>query len=210
MGELDLEEIANRYIRYYKDSLNSIKEELGTKGAYGAGNSFYPICYRKEISWIVSLLKENEHDILDFEKKIHDLDEEFNKYIDKNRVEYLDHLFADFKKLLKKYNPRAILIDGYEFEHITSARTYIEILTSELENHFDIEEHIDRIGGLDELLQDKIFESIEAGTYSPMDLPFAPKDYWWLHLEEVYGKPESDLTDEDREAIEHYLDVNKL
>jgi hypothetical protein len=90
--------------------------------------------------------------------------------------------------LIDSYKPDFVLESGYTFETMVEMRTYIEIFSKELEHVFDLSRDMEKVRGLDEAFKVKIKEAVKEKTYSPKDKLFAPGKYWWLHLEDVYGK----------------------
>lgn len=192
--------LSGSLLKSYKVELEGVKNE-NCPGARVKNIFFYEsLVTQANIHWIVDALKKMHYDTAGLEKELAKLDLKFNETYrtDKCRAQ----LFEELKNLIDEFNPEDIFLDGYEFENVINRRTDIQVLSEGLAQYFDLSEYTDRLKVLDEKLKACIIESIVKKTYSPDDLPFAPVNYWWLHLEEKYGKFK------DVHGIPEYEDVD--
>jgi hypothetical protein len=175
-------------ISIYRKELLKIKE--GWKNDQPGINLFGPLISRIYLIWLLDFIKQYTTDTLKLENDFLDLDRYFDDYKKKNRDEYYQKILSDFKWLVKDYRPEAVLNGGYTFETVIIDRTYTEMFSRELTGVFDVTENMDTVKKMDKVLKEKIKEAVEIKTYSPQDRPYAPREYWWLHLKDVYGTPE--------------------
>lgn len=219
---MDVNSLIKRFninLKSYQDHLNEIKNELGKKGQYGAGNSFYPLSDKKEISWILDSLKKMEYNTLLIENEVSKIDMEFESYTRTINKEYFDHLYNDLNKLIAEYESYfkdfqknknyfrtkeevdplykeyflkreegLFFADGYEFDIVRNVRTYIGILFEYLNEKFDVLDLRSKVNKLDSIFKRDIEEILKIlkinDEYSRalINVPYAPKEYWWLHL----------------------------
>jgi hypothetical protein len=66
----------------------------------------------------------------------------------------------------------------------------IPIVTSRYGKYRDVSHYRERVAELDEEFKNSIPEAVKNQTYFPSDDEYTPKEYWWAHLEEVYGIPD--------------------
>jgi hypothetical protein len=189
--DMDIDEFTqwcNRLLKNFKEGVIKLERNSYDRGAYF--DYYNPLIVRSIISWKIRYLDTIGFDTSKLKNDFLMIDNEFNRYKKNNEEKYYDHIYNDFKALLAKYDPKIVPGSGYEFEYLLNRRTDIEILSNELKDRYDIKDYKDLIKELDKALIDNIKESIKEKVYSPIDDHCAPKEYWWLHLEDVYGKPE--------------------
>lgn len=173
-------------INVYQNDLKKLISGTGTS----FGTSFVPLLDRKTLSWELESFKKEHYDVSELQDELTRINDEFDEYIKNNKKAYYDRLYEDLFVLIGDYDPDGILAGGYEFESVIEDRTDIEIILEEIKDVFDLKDLIHKVNTLDRILLDKIPSSIVEKTYSPEDVPYAPANYWWLHLEDKYGKPE--------------------
>lgn len=184
MNTNGLEKFRNK-IRVYRTDLDKV--ESGRTESFGA--LLAPLFDRKTLAWEPESFKKENHDTSELQKELAEVNGRFDEYIANNRKTYYDRLYADLLTLIDGYDPDGILAGGYEFESVIEDRTDIEMIIEEIKDVFDLKDLICKVDALDRILADKIPGSIAGKTYSPEDVPYAPANYWWLHLEGVYGRP---------------------
>jgi hypothetical protein len=177
------------YLSNYKEKLIKIKEGSKEKGQCGY-YPFSPLISRTYGAWVLNFLITHKVDTSKLEIELREMDKDLLDYIKGNRTAYFENVYCDFKLLVKNYNMDGILESGYSFETTIIDRTYIEMFSKELENSYDIADDMNKVRKLDEVLKAMVKDAVIVKTYSPKDKPFAPREYWWLHLEDKYGKPE--------------------
>lgn len=153
------------------------------------GVLFSPLFDKKSLSWELTAFEKQHYDVSELKKELSKVDDEFDEYIKNNKTSYFNRLYDTLIVLINDYNPDGVLSGGYEFESVIEGRTDIEVILEELKDEFDLKVLTQKVNDLDRILQDKIWESIVEKTYAPEDVSYAPEKYWWLHLENVYGKP---------------------
>jgi hypothetical protein len=173
----------------YIEDINKVKEIPKEKNRCGYF-PFSPVTVRCSLIWIIKYLEKNKVDVSRLKNDFFKEDIVLTEYKSGHTDTYYRNVYCDYKKMVDKYDPDAVLLDGYEFEYVICRRTDIENMAQELEGIYDIEKEKDEVIKKDELLKEKIVEAVKVKTYSPMDLLYAPKEYWWLYLEDTYGKPE--------------------
>lgn len=185
MDKKQLIETFYKLLDGYKTSVDKMKNISGGKCGYQHSS---PIGIRTKVVWIMGYLKKSGLDMLQLERDFKSIDDVFTEYKARNSAEYFQNVYCDFRSLVEHYDPSSILIDGYEFENEVLRRTDIEILYRELDGRYDVEALMKKVIGLDEILRKTIPEAIKSKTYAPEDRAYIPEDYWWRHLEKIYGK----------------------
>ncbi len=172
-------------IGVYRNDLSMLKSGVNEP----LGVLFAPLFDKKSLSWELTALEKQHYDVSELKKELSKVDDEFDEYIKNNKTTYYNRLYDALIVLINDYDPDGVLSGGYEFESVIEGRTDIEVILEELKDVFDLKGLIQKVTVLDRILQDKIQESIVEKTYAPEDVPYAPANYWWLHLEDAYGKP---------------------
>jgi|AGTN01.1.fsa_nt_gi hypothetical protein len=189
---MEIEEYINEFherIPIYRNSL--LKLRGGWKNDQpGLINLFGPLISRTYLIWLLDYLKQYTTDTSQLENDFLELDKYYMDYKEKNRDAYFLKIYSDFTTLVEGYHPDGVLVGGYTFETVIFKRTYIGMFSKELEGVFDTSKFMDTVEKLDIELKEKIKDAVKLKTYSPQDRPYAPREYWWLHLEDVYGSPE--------------------
>ncbi|WP_424358448.1 hypothetical protein [Methanocella sp. MCL-LM] len=171
----------------YKINIDKMKNKPEGKCGYAHSS---PVGVRMDLIWISDYLRKNGTDTSKLESDFKSTDDQLIEFKANNSAEYYKNVLCDFKSLAEDYDPSSILIDGYEFEYEIERRTYIEMFYRELKGVYDLDADMEKVRQLDEVLQKTIPQAVKAGTYTPLDWPYIPKEYWWRHLEESYGKPD--------------------
>jgi|GEM_PF-5734215 len=109
-------------MKSYRNSLDKLEEEPNRIGAHGAHSPFFPIYYRKNITWILEGLLEMGHDITQFEERIAEMDEELEAYINSHKEEFLNSLHEDLIKLIAKYKKYFTYFQEYKEYFRTSEK----------------------------------------------------------------------------------------
>ncbi len=189
MGIDEYVDLFNKYLLNLRDKLQKLNEKQKEDNKCGY-YPFSPIISRTYSFWVLDFIKLYCNDIFDLEKEFNKTDEYFIKYKKDNKDEYLRNVYCDLKLLIQSYHPNSIVKSSYTFETNVTDRTYIEFFIKELEGNMDITKEKEMVRELDEILKERIKEAVKLKTYFPVDKPFAPREYWWLHLKDVYGTPD--------------------
>jgi len=92
-----------RYVGYYRNSLNEMEENPNKVGSNGVRSPFFPIYYRKSMSWILDGLERTGLYATQFEEQVSKMDEELESYISSHKDEFFNCLYIDLKRLIRKY-----------------------------------------------------------------------------------------------------------
>jgi hypothetical protein len=172
-----------------------MKKKLGKKWDTGDFigdfvNLGFPCEVQDAISGILTEINRQGDDVTPYLKDLEPLDREVEEFIKEHLDIYLEHLEAQLKKSIKKFVPSNYL-DEWDFENHIGIRSSFESYLHELEKyHRDTREYRKQITVLDEEFKRSIPLAVKEKLYLPNDQPWAPKEYWWLHLEEQYGYPD--------------------
>jgi len=188
-----IHQVIRESLESYSYAIANLKRDLGKRMV---NNLFVPIGFpfeaRKSISWILDELQRRGEDISPYLKDLEPLDREHEEFIEKHLSVYLDQIEDNLKLNIGSLHPESTHDGGGGlFIGKINTRTGIESLVDELEKyHRDVSEYRKQIAVLDDVFKRLIPLAIKMKTYAPEDFPWAPKEYWWLHLEEQYGYPD--------------------
>ncbi len=183
----------------YNDSINRIVSELEkTTADRDPDVFFYPIVVRKRLAWAIDPRDVDGYGTMQLRKNIAGTDLRFEEFKKAHEEEFAAILCIGLKALIARYDPRVSGDDAHALEIVTEKRTDIEILYNELmalldlkdpyfDTYFEIRDlYVEGVKAHDDRLRMEIERSLVAGKYSPDNVPGAPEDYWWLHVEDAF------------------------
>lgn len=174
----------------YPFRIAEMKKELGKKWENGRFMLFYlPFYTRQLISWVLGDMQRSGIDISSYLKDLEPLDRESEEFIKAHLDIYIKHVEGILQNRIEHFGiTHHFSRDSFWTK--VGGRTYIEELLKELGKYRDINKYREQVEKLDKEFKDRIPKAIEDKTYFPSDNEYTPKEYWWAHLEEVYGIPE--------------------
>ena len=189
--ERNIYESYRSFRRDYPYGIARMKKDLGKKwGSDQFVTIGFPFSTREVISEILVELQRQGDDIKPYLKDLEPLDRETDEFIQNHLDIYLEHVEAELQLFIRKFNP-SNFSDEWDFENCIGTRSSFESYLHELEKyHLDTREYRKQIIVLDEEFKRSIPLAVKEKLYLPNDQPWAPKEYWWLHLEEQYGYPD--------------------
>ena len=195
MEEGNPNNIYENYYAFRKDyplRIAQMKNDLGKKMA----NTYFvymslPFTTRIFCSWILNELQRSGGDITPYLKDLEPLDRDVDVFVGQNLETYIIHIEDMLRLAIATLHPETVGDDGADlFEAKIGKRTHIEFLMNELGKYRDVTTYREQVAKLDEEFKKRIPEAVRQKTYLPNDFEWAPKEYWWLHLEEQYGYPD--------------------
>jgi hypothetical protein len=174
----------------YPYRIAEMKKELGKKLPNNNYKNFILPCHmRSYISWVLDEMQRRGEAISPYLKEIDPLDCESEEFIQQHLALYIQHVEGILQSSIRSFHP-SDYSDRWLFFTTVDKRTFIEHLLIELGKYRDVSHYREQMAQLDEEFQKNIPEAIKNETYFPSDTEYSPKEYWWKHLEEVYGVPE--------------------
>jgi len=156
----------------------------------------FPVDNRQHLCWILAYLKKQSVDTGNLESEMAVADEEFFRI----RETFHDTYFITLGKMLQVFISVYVPSSGcsnipcgyknpVQFETRIRERDYIEAIKNEIEPEVEISNELARLDECDKRFIWNIPASVKNQTYCPLDLYYAPREIWWRHLVEKYGKP---------------------
>jgi hypothetical protein len=179
------------YSESYKKDVDDLEEKMLREGKFkGRAYRPFPLDNRQQMYWIIQYLKTQNYDVSPLEYFIAPYETEFFRIRQKYQLSYLRMIRSLFRFFIfHSYFPEGGKNHPTAFEYAIRERDIIEAMKNELMPVIELRKELEWLKRKDENFIRIIPESVKKQTYFPMDLMYAPKQIWWRHLEDKYGKP---------------------
>ncbi len=192
--EFDLIDQLKHYIRYCNDSIDHLKYEYEEVKLDGRYNVLTPYKYQYRISFILSYLKKEGVDVLEYEAEYALISGSLRQIESERGGDLVDKLVTDLK-YWSESNFRTVCYlahvepgDLFLYERMDE-RDDIEMLLMKLDGHPDIHCIKEGVRQLDKALKCIYRDQLELllKEFPDLDEPYYPDNFWWRHPLKLKG-----------------------